>query len=186
MNEVSLFYNMKRWLVIQGTQLLDLIFPIFNPHTNDPRKRYENLTTRLDEHFNLLPYYSSQVGIQLPAVLVQFEDRSSNSCFNEIQVTFNVYFQTLSPQDCKDCNNVVCNTPECILNFRQEVIYGLCDMVYNMGKDLKYTSFDGEPWQYPIEYDVTDESLGKLKGSNKDEILHFQVAFTLLDHETLC
>lgn len=186
MNEYTLFRNMKRWLFTYGSSLLDLLFPVENYETLDPVERYNQLSELFDKHFNLLAYYASQLQPDLPLILVSFEDITDNSCFREYRIVFDIYFQTISPQDCKDDRYNVCNSPEAILEYRELIDKALCEMMYNMGEDLRTTDFDGEPWEFPINYEVVEENWGQLTGVTGDEILHFRDSFIVSDNESIC
>lgn len=186
MDEYTLFRNMKRWLILYGIQLLDLLHPVENADEIDPIKRYENLAALFDKHFNLMAYYGMQVEPHLPLILVSFTDLTGNSCFPKYRVTFDVYFQTISPQDCKDNEVIICNSPECILDYREKINQALCELMYNMDKDMRIQMFDGKPWEYPLNYDVIGMTQGELTGMSGDEILHFQTSFDLSDNISNC
>lgn len=186
MEEYTIYRNMKRWLFLYGYKLLDLLLPVFNERSELPTERYANLSERFDKHFNLLAYYTSQVSAELPLVLVSFEDLTGNHCFKKMIITFDVYFQTIAPSDCKDDIVHIQNSPEAMLNFQRIMNEYLCEMVYNMGEDMRATSFDDKPWSYPINYNVINQRYDSLNGIARDEILHFQTAFTLEDNETCC
>lgn len=186
MNEYILFRNFKRWLFIYGQPLLDLLLPIKNSEATKPIDRYENLPENFNKHFNLLAYYSSQLQPDLPVVLLSFEDLSNNDCFLTYRVTFDVYFQTISPNDCKDDRIVICNSPEEILRFKQLIQEALCILMYNTDKDMRKQIFNGKLWEYPINYTVVEESYGDLTGIMGDEVLHFQTSYEITDNETTC
>ena len=87
MNEYNIYRNFKRWLVTEGTCLLDLLLPVFNENATDPSERYENLAELLDKHFNLLAYYGMQLQPNLPLILLSFNDITGNTCFPEYRVS---------------------------------------------------------------------------------------------------
>lgn len=186
MNEFYLFKNLKRWLVTYGTKVLDLLIPVENEMSDVPNIRYNDLVELVDKHFNLLAYYAMQPQPNLPFIAVSFEDQTGNSCFPKTLIKFDVYFQVISPSDCKDDRLDVCNSPECILAYREAMNCALAEMVEFMGCDLKSTEFDGELWQYPINYEVTECNYGNLTGVIGDEILHFQTTFSLSENDSCC
>lgn len=186
MEEFIVYRNMKRWLLTFGDCLLDYLVPITNPYTSNPLKRYEGIASEIDNHFNLLAFYRSQVEPSFPLILVSIEDISDNSCFKTYQITFDVYFQTISPHDCKDDFVSVINSPEAMLEYMYNVNCGLSEMMYRMDSDLRGYDFDGTTWQYPINYNVITDVNGSLEGIPSDEILHFTRTFTILDNKSCC
>lgn len=186
MRNYDIYMNMKRWLILYGIELLDLLFPIENDETDDPMKRYLNLTTLFDKHFNLLAYYQTQPVPDLPLILVSFDDLTGNSCFAKIRVIFDVYFQTVSPADCKDNRVNIINSPEAILGYKEQVNMALKNLLCSMDDDLRFEVFDDKPWEYPINYSMISETYGELHGVSNKEILHFQSSFVLDDNVSCC
>lgn len=186
MNTYSLFRNIKRWLAIHGQDLLDLILPIADDTKTNPLERYDNFAEELNKHFNLLAYYQSQPKPDLPVILVSFKDLTGNSCFPKMRIYFDVYFETIAPQDCKDNRTIVCNTPEDILNYNQLVNEALYCMMMNVDEDMRLEVFEGMPWDYPINFNVTENEDGIVEGLAEDEILHFQTWFDLSDNISIC
>lgn len=186
MNEYTIYRNIKRWLVTYGIELLDLILPIENPDETVPIHRYDDLLHEFDEHFNLLAYYSIQVEPHFPVILVSFKELTGNSCFPKWRVIFDVYFQTVSPQDCKDDEYFIGNTPEELLEYQLKVDEALCNLIQSAGDDLRVTEFHDEPWGYPINYNVDNDTSEPVEGVLGQEILHFQHSFDLSDNISVC
>lgn len=184
--EYILWRNFKRWLGVYGTQLLDLLLPIADESKTKPSERYLNYETEINKHFNLLAFYRQQVQPDMPLILVSFDDISRGSCFPVWRVSFNTYFQTISPLDCKDNDLGVCNNPESMLLFKENINHALCDMMMRIPLEMPSYSYKGKPWDYPIRYTVTNDVYGGLQGVPKDEISMFETEFTISDNVSTC
>lgn len=185
MNELKLYRNMKRWLFVIPNKLLNLLFTPNNPTATNPLDRFINLADEFDTRFNLLAYYASQVAPTFPVILVSF-DNVTEGCYPTIRVTFDVYFQTISPRDCRDGEYVITNSPESMLKYQSDVNCAFVEMLDNMSADLCGFEFDDGVWQYPVRYDIIKEEYGKLNGLSGDEVLHFKTTFTLSGNDTCC
>lgn len=182
----TLFRNFKRWLVIHGQPLLDLILTVQDDTTDDPTKRYVDFETEFDKHFNLLSFYMTQRQVLFPAVLLTFSELPTPGCVAKFRVTFDVYFQTIAPEDSCSAIRTIPGTPEAILAWQTRLTDALCELVYNAGDDLRHEEFDGKPWELPINYVVTEDLGGILYGVQSDEVLHFQIDFDLMDTVSTC
>lgn len=185
MEDYVIYRNIKRWLFLFGSDLLDLLLPIYDSEEVDPLERYCQLNHIFDKHLNLLAFYRSQVAPDFPLVLVSFNDLTDNSCFTKTEVVFDVFFQTVSPNDCKDDRVNIINSPESMLGYKYSVESAICKMMHNLDK-LRNLEFEGEPWGYPMNYRVISESYGSLEGVPSDEVLHFQLSFTIEDNVSCC
>lgn len=177
---------MKRWLVTYGTCVLDNLLPITDPKYKQPFERYCNLSEVIDSHFNLRAFYQTQVEPTLPLILVSFEDISDNACIKTYEITFDVYFQTISPHDCKDNEVTIINSPEAILAYVYHVNEALSCMIRNMDSDLRGFEFEEGVWEYPIDYTLVSDIPGTLEGISSDEILHFTHTFVVQDNVSCC
>lgn len=186
MNEYSLFLNIKRWLITRDNPLLELFFSTIAVEETEPSKKYYNLIDDFDKHINLLAYYQTQVQPDLPLILVSFDDITGTSCFAKYIVTFDVYFTTIEPIDCRDDMVSVINSPESILGYQQLVNEALGIMICSMGQDLRHAVFDDVPWEYPLNYEVEQERYEPIHGVQKKELLHFQSSFKLSDNMSCC
>lgn len=186
-DDYTLFRNYKRWLVTQGSQLLDLLLTVQDDTSSDPAIRYgEDFASQFNTHFNLLAVYGSQRQPELPAILVSFQALEPAACFNRMRVSFDCYFQTVSPHDACDNQYIVANTPEAILEYKTRVENALCLMVHFTPGDMRRANFNGKPWEVPINYNVNSEDMGPLSGLLTDEVLHFQTSFDLTDEVSSC
>lgn len=186
MNNLAIYKNIKRWLFLYGTGLLDVVLPIENPTSCNPLERYKNLNTMFDKHINLLSYYAVNVAEYFPLILISFEDIESRYCSDKTLVIFDIYFQTISPSDCKDETSRILNSPEAILYFQNRINEELNLMMHCMGDDLKNMVFDDKKWEYPINYKVINTEFKPLEGVTVKEILYFRTTFTLVNYESCC
>lgn len=186
MNTYEIFRNLKRWLSLYGISLLDLILPVIDYTSNEPYTRYDHFNTEFDKHFNLLAYYQSQAQPDFPLVLVSFTDISDSACWARFRVTFDIYFETISPDDCKDFRAEVCNTPESILAFQEAINMALCELMRSADDDMRAELFDDKPWEFPMNWVVDEEHYGEVNGVIGKEILHIQTSFDISDNLSRC
>jgi len=157
----AVYINIKKWLQMYGSEVLDYFIQPDHPEELDPRKRYNNFDVQFNQHVGTSEHFQLNQGVEYPFLAIDISCDTSARCFTKVYINFSVYYSTVSPPTGRVC---VENTPEGKLEYREEVHCHLKNMLVHQVKTPKgiqkktfaqdVASLD--KWYLPIRVKVLD------------------------------
>jgi len=128
-NEYSIWVNLKAYIYNFGECLLDNILCINDPQeATDYSIRYSDFD-ELRHHFELEGYSTTRVEEwKYPFISVYFVTEFTEECDIRTRIGFNVAFHNVSPAGCDRCGRCVGNSPEAMLQFKDNVTNAILAM----------------------------------------------------------
>lgn len=129
--EKFLWNNLKMFLMLYETCLLDSLLVIANPDSNLPIERYANFMEELNNHIGLGSYVSEQATqfSDLPYITVRISPYDVGHCTCKALVSFDITFATDTPHN-TDADKNPGNSSESVANFRAAIMNGLDKLMY--------------------------------------------------------
>ena len=129
--EKFIWQNLKMYLMLFDSCLLDTILKIDNPNSNIPLTRYKNFMEELNNHIGLGSYVVQQATqfSNLPYITVRISPYDIGHCTSKAIVSFDVVFATDTPHN-TDADKNPGNSSESVAAFRANVMNGLDKLMY--------------------------------------------------------
>ena len=181
----TLFINIKKWLQIYGYEVLDLIMKPDYPEETDPRKRYKNFNYQFNHHVGTSEHFKMNQGVDYPYLAIDIECYHRTHCFDLYEVSFTVYYSTVSPASGRVC---IENTPEGKLEFRDNIHCAISNMLLHQvqtprGLDMRTFADDVaslDNWYKPIRVHIQQiEGVTAFENEHTDEVERFSFPVTL-------
>lgn len=139
--EKYLWNNLRMYLMLYSTCLLDNILKIADAESNFPPERYENFFVELDRHIGLGSYTIQEPVLftYLPYINVRIDPIDYGSCNYGALVTFDVVFATDVPTNDNSSTTYVGNSSEAVASFRANILNSLDDLFYKAFDSDAYT-----------------------------------------------
>lgn len=158
--EKFLWNNLKMYLMLYETCLLDELLVVENQMSNVPLERYKNFMVELNNHIGLGSYVTQQATqfSNLPYITARINPYDIGHCTSKAIVSFDVVFATDTPHN-TDADKNPGNSSESVAAFRAAIINGLDKLMYEA-----YTPADGigsqGAYQSPAFFDaLRDQTL---------------------------
>lgn len=89
----AVYINIKKWLQMYGSGVLDYFIQPDNPDELDPRKRYNNFDEQFNKHVGTSEHFQLNQGVEFPFLAIDIACDNSSKCFSKLYVNFSVYSQ---------------------------------------------------------------------------------------------
>lgn len=181
----ALFINIKKWLQLYGSDVLDLFIQVDHPEELDPRNRYDNFDEQFNNHVGTSEHYQVNQGVEFPFLAIDIACDNKVNCFSRFKVTFTVYFSPVTPITGRYC---VENTPEGKLEYLEEVYCAIHNMLSHTVETPKgfvtktfaddLVSLDG--WKWKIRGQLVDKTCpSEIRNEYTDEVESFDFSVDL-------